>query len=162
VSRLQTKKVENILLIKGDEKMTRTTFDLVPLQRFAVGFDQLFNDIDRMYMNSASNNTYPPYNIIKEDDDTFLIEIAVAGFSEEELDISIDQQQLIVTGNALKREDDKNYVHRGIGLRNFTRTFRLADHIEVRGASLNNGLLAIELVRIIPEELKPRKIAIKT
>ena len=142
--------------------MTRTTFDLVPLQRFAVGFDQLFNDMDRLYANSATNNTYPPYNIIKDDEDSFSIEIAVAGFTEDELDVSLDQQQLTVTGNASKREDNKNYVHRGIGTRNFTRTFRLADHIEIKGATLTNGLLIIELVRIVPEELKPRKIAIKS
>jgi molecular chaperone IbpA len=141
--------------------MTRTTLDLVPLQRFAVGFDQLFNDMDRLYMNS-SNNTYPPYNIIKEDEDTFLIEIAVAGFNEDELDVSIDQGQLIITGNTSNREDSKNYIHRGIGARNFTRNFRLADHLEVQSASLANGLLTVELFRLVPEELKPRKITIKS
>jgi molecular chaperone IbpA len=141
--------------------MTRT-FDLVPLQRFAVGFDQLFNDMDRIYMNSSSNNTYPPYNIIKEDEDTFLIEIAVAGFVEDDLDVSIDQSQLIITGTTSKNEENKNYVHKGIGSRNFTRTFRLADHIEIKSANLANGILSIELVRIIPEALKPRKIAIKS
>jgi len=142
--------------------MTNTrTFDLVPLQRFAVGFDQLFNDIDRHYMNSANNNSYPPYNIIKEDEDTFLIEIAAAGFKDDELEVTVDQGQLVITGSANKA-DDRTFVYKGIGMRNFTRTFRLADHIEIKGAKLANGLLTVELQRIIPEELKPRRITIKS
>lgn len=142
--------------------MTRTTLDLVPLQRFAVGFDQLFNDMDRLYMNSSNNNTYPPYNIIREDEDTFVIEIAVAGFAEDELDVSVDQGQMIISGSVINRNDEKNYVFKGIGTRNFTRSFRLADHLEVRGAKLAHGLLTVELIRLVPEELKPRKIAIKS
>jgi len=142
--------------------MTRTTLDLVPLQRFAVGFDQLFNDMDRIYMNSNANNSYPPYNIIREDEDTFIIEIAVAGFADDELDVSVDQGQLIITGSVNNRDDSRSYIFKGIGTRNFTRTFRLADHLEVQGASLANGLLTVGLVRLVPEELKPRKIAIKS
>jgi molecular chaperone IbpA len=142
--------------------MTRTTLDLIPLQKFAVGFDQLFNDMDRLYMNSSSNTSYPPYNIIRKDEDTFIIEVAVAGFADDELDVSIDQGQLIITGSVNNRDDDKTYIFKGIGTRNFTRTFRLADHLEVQGATLANGLLTVELVRLVPEELKPRKIAIKS
>lgn len=141
--------------------MTRT-LDLVPLSRVAVGFDRLFNEMDRLYSNSASNNSYPPHNIVKVDDDNFVIEIAVAGFNEDELDITIDQSQLVITGNTGDRTDSREYIHKGIGTRNFTRMFRLADHMEVNGAKLHNGLLSIEVSRIVPEELKPRKISIKS
>jgi molecular chaperone IbpA len=141
---------------------TRTTLDLAPIQRFAVGFDQLFRDVDRLYMNSAVNNSYPPYNIVKLDEDSFLIEVAVAGFAESELDVTVDNGQLIITGNTTGRDDNRDYVHKGIGTRNFTRTFRLADHIQVEKARLENGLLAIELHRLVPEELKPRKISIRS
>ena len=140
--------------------MTRT-LDLAPIQRFAVGFDQLFNDMDRLYLNSA-NSAYPPYNIVKLDEDSFLIEIAVAGFSEHELEVTVEKGQLIITGNASDRDDNKNFIHKGIGTRNFTRTFRLADHIVVEKAKLENGLLAVELHRIVPEELKPRRIEIRS
>ena len=137
------------------------TFDLVPLQRYAVGFDQLFNELDRYYMNSAQTNSYPPYNIIREDDDTFFIEIAAAGFKEDELEVTVDQGQLVISGSA-NRTDERNFVYKGIGMRNFTRTFRLADHIEIKGARLADGLLTVELNRLVPEELKPRKIVIKS
>jgi molecular chaperone IbpA len=141
--------------------MTRQTFDLVPIQRFAVGFDQLFNDMDRLMNTQQSNSTYPPYNIVRIDTDNFIIEIAVAGFSEEELDVSVDQGQLIVSGATIDT-DDRSYLHKGIGKRNFTRTFRLDHFIEVSGAAIKNGLLIVNLTRIVPEELKPRKIDIKS
>ena len=141
--------------------MTRT-LDLVPLQRFAVGFDQLFNEIDRLYANSSGNSTYPPYNIIKVDENTFKIEIAVAGFSENELDVTVENGHLVISGNITDRNNDLTYIHKGIGTRNFTRDFRLADHIEVADATLQNGLLIVTLNRIIPEEFKPRKISIKS
>jgi len=141
--------------------MNTRSLDLVPIQRFAVGYDRLFNDIDRLYSNSAANQTYPPYNIIKEDENHFLIEIAAAGFKDEDLEVTVDQGQLVVQCSS-SSEDEKNYVHRGIAMRNFTRTFRLADHIEVVGAMLANGLLTIKLERIVPEELKPRRIEIKS
>lgn len=140
--------------------MTRT-LDLAPIQRFAVGFDQLFNDMDRLYLNST-NSAYPPYNIVKLDEDSFLIEIAVAGFAEHELEVTVERGQLIITGNASDRDDNRNFIHKGIGTRNFTRTFRLADHIVVEKAKLENGLLAVQLHRIVPEELKPRKIEIRS
>jgi molecular chaperone IbpA len=137
------------------------TFDLVPLQRYAVGFDQLFNELDRYYMNSAQNNSYPPYNIIKNDDDTFFIEIAAAGFKEDELEVTVDQGHLVISGSA-NRTDERNFVYKGIGMRNFSRSFRLADHIEIGEAKLADGLLTVELNRIVPEELKPRRIQIKS
>jgi molecular chaperone IbpA len=141
--------------------MTRQTFDLIPIQRYTVGFDQLFNDMDKILNNSASNNSYPPYNIVRLDQDNFVIEIAVAGFSEDELDVSIDQGQLIVSGST-KESDDRTYMYKGIGTRNFTRTFRLDHYIEVTDAKIQNGLLVVGLQRIIPDELKPRKIEIKS
>ena len=142
--------------------MTNTrTFDLVPIQRYAVGFDQLFNELDRYYMNSAQTNTYPPYNIIRADEDTFFIEIAAAGFKEDELEVTIDQGQLVISGSAT-RTDERNFIYKGIGMRNFSRSFRLADHIEIKGAKLADGLLTVELNRLIPEELKPRRIEIKS
>jgi molecular chaperone IbpA len=141
--------------------MTRQTFDLIPIQRFAVGFDQLFNDMDRLMNTQQSNSTYPPYNIIRVDADNFIIEVAVAGFSEEELDVSVDQGQLIITGSTIDA-DERNYLHKGIGTRNFTRTFRLDHFIEVGEANIKNGLLIVKLTRIIPEELKPRKVIIKS
>jgi molecular chaperone IbpA len=141
--------------------MTRQTFDLIPIQRFAVGFDQLINDMDKIMNTQHSNSTYPPYNIIRIDSDSFLIEIAVAGFNDDELDVSVDQGQLIVTGST-KEDDSRTYMHKGIAARSFTRTFRLDHFIEVIDAKKENGLLVISLTRVIPEELKPRRIAIKS
>jgi len=141
--------------------MTRPTFDLIPIQRFAVGFDQLINDMDKIMNTQHSNSTYPPYNIVRIDSDSFLIEIAVAGFNDDELDVSVDQGQLIVTGST-KEDDSRTYMHKGIAARSFTRTFRLDHFIEVIDAKKENGLLVISLTRVIPEELKPRRIAIKS
>lgn len=141
--------------------MTRQTFDLIPIQRYAVGFDQLFNDMDRIMNTQQSNSAYPPYNIVRIDSDSFLIEIAVAGFNDDELDVSVDQGQLIVTGST-KEDDSRTYMHKGIAARSFTRTFRLDHYIEVVDAKKENGLLVISLIRVIPEELKPRRIAIKS
>lgn len=147
--------------------MTRQTFDLIPLQKFAVGFDQLFNEMDRL-VEQQNSNTYPPYNIVRTDADHFLIEIAVAGFSESELDVTLENHQLRVTGNKSVEVSENNdatvrqYLHRGIGFRSFTRTFHLDRHIEVAGAKIENGLLIVYLERVIPDELKPRKIDIKS
>lgn len=158
-SHTKTKKGQSCLM--KEIKMTRT-LDLAPIQRFAVGFDQLFSDMDKLYTLNSTATAYPPYNILKLDEDTFLIEIAVAGFAEHELDVTVERGQLVVTGNASHRDDNRNYIHKGIGTRNFTRSFRLADHIVVENAKMENGLLAIELRRIVPDELKPRKIEIKS
>ena len=135
-----------------------TTLNYAPLTRFAVGFEDLFREMDKLSLN-GSNTAYPPYNIVSVDDDKFQIEVAVAGFAEKDLDIIVENGQLTITGNK-EDEVNRNYVHRGIAMRNFTRTFRLATHIEVEGADLKNGLLVVTLKRYIPEELKPKKIAI--
>ena len=114
--------------------------------------------MDKLSLN-GSNTAYPPYNIVSIDDDKFLIEVAVAGFSEKDLDITLENGVLTISGNK-EEEEDRSFVHKGIAMRNFTRTFRLATHIEVEGADLKNGLLVVTLKRHIPEELKPKKIAI--
>ena len=129
-----------------------------PLQKFAVGFDELFKEMDKLSLN-GSNTAYPPYNIVSVDDNKFQIEVAVAGFAEKDLDITLENGVLTIAGNK-EEEDEREFVHKGIAMRNFTRTFRLATHIEVEGAKLENGLLVVTLKRHIPEELKPKKIAI--
>ena len=137
---------------------TLTKFDLTPFNRATVGFDRMFDLLDRQFANSAST-TYPPYNIIKEGEDSYKIEIAVAGFREDELDITVKDFVLTVTGEQ-KRDEATTYLHKGISARSFTRTFTLGDHVEVKGATVQNGLLVITLEREVPEEAKPKKIAI--
>jgi molecular chaperone IbpA len=140
--------------------MTRT-LDLAPLLKYSIGYDELFREMDKLMLNSTTAQTYPPYNIFSTSHDEFYIEVAVAGFSESELDINVENGMLTVTGKKQESSDTHvKYVHRGIGMRDFTRSFRLANHIEVQGAKLENGLLRIELKRIVPEELKPKRIAI--
>jgi len=129
-----------------------------PLQKFAVGFEDLFREMDKLQLNST-NTAYPPYNIVSVDENKFQIEVAVAGFAEKDLDITLESGVLTIAGNK-EEEDARDFVHKGIAMRNFTRTFRLATHIEVEGAKLENGLLVVTLKRHIPEELKPKKIAI--
>ena len=141
--------------------MTTRTLDLAPLSRFAVGFDNLFREMDKLQLNSTANSSYPPYNIVNVNDEQFFIEVAVAGFEEKDLDITLENGVLTVAGNKTEEDEDRQYVYKGIAMRNFTRTFRLADHIEVEGAELKNGLLVVNLKKLIPEELKPRKIEIK-
>lgn len=141
--------------------MTTRTLDLTPLSRFAVGFDNLFREMDKLQLNATTNSTYPPYNIVNVDDEQFAVEIAVAGFEETDIDITLENSVLTVTGSKGDENDDRQYVYKGIAMRSFTRTFRLADHIEVEGAKLEKGLLIINLKKLIPEEFKPRKIEIK-
>lgn len=142
--------------------MTRTsTLDLVPLQRFAVGFDQLFNDMDRLYMNSNSTNNYPPYNLVKVNDNEFVISLAVAGFKMEDLDITHSGNVLSIEGLTPQVEDTVYYIHKGIASRGFKRVFTVADHIEVESANLEYGILNIYLKRQVPEHLQPKKITIK-
>jgi molecular chaperone IbpA len=141
--------------------MNARTFDLTPFHRATIGFEQLFNELDRNFTNSV-NTGYPPYNIIKYDDNQYYIELAVAGFSMEELVITLDKDQLIIEGYPNEHEDDiPSYLHKGIANRNFIRTFKIAEHVEVQDAALKLGILQIALKRSIPEELQPKKIAIK-
>ena len=134
----------------------RSALDFGNFRRSSVGFDRLF---DMLENTSFSGENYPPFDLIKLDDNRYRIEIAVAGFGRDEIDITSQQNVLIVRGQ--KGEDESaNYVHRGIANRSFERRFALADHIQVRGADLRDGMLAIELEREIPESMKPRKIEI--
>jgi molecular chaperone IbpA len=140
--------------------MNARTFDLTPFHRATIGFDQLFNELDRTFANSV-NQGYPPYNIIKLNEDNYQIELAVAGFSMNELSITVDKDQLIIEGHTNEHEDDiTSYLHKGIANRNFIRTFKIAEHMEVTTADLELGILRITLERNIPEELQPKKIAI--
>jgi molecular chaperone IbpA len=137
------------------------TFDLSPLYRTAIGFDRLAD----MLTNAArvDSNGYPPYNIESLGEDRYRITMAVAGFSEDELDITSEQNTLTVSGSKNEEGEgngDREMLYRGIATRSFERRFQLADHVKVHGASLENGLLHIDMVRELPERMKPRKIEI--
>lgn len=138
------------------------TFDFSPLYRTTVGFDHLSSLLDAVNQRDANVNAYPPYNIELLDKDTYQITMAVAGFVEDELDLQSEKQVLTVKGTKAAEQDagERKYLHQGIAARNFERRFNLADHVEVTGAKLSNGLLYINLVREIPEAMKPKKIAI--
>ncbi|GAA0483472.1 MULTISPECIES: small heat shock chaperone IbpA [Tatumella] len=133
-------------------------FDLSPLYRSAIGFDRLFNLLESNP--NQSNGGYPPYNVELVDDTHYRITIAVAGFSQKELDITFHDNMLMVRGSHPTEQSEKKYLYQGIAERNFERKFQLADHILVRDARLENGLLSIDLERITPEEAKPRRIEI--
>lgn len=142
--------------------MTRIqTLALPSLARTAVGFERLFDDIERGFANSQTNN-YPPYNVVEITEDEWMIGIAVAGFSMDNLDITVDKNILTVEGTPAKGTENVKYLHKGIGARSFRRSFTLADHIEVENATLELGMLNIHLKRNVPDELQPKKIAIKT
>ncbi len=138
-----------------------TTFDFSPLYRTSVGFDRL-----AALLSSASRleqgNSYPPYNIEAIDENQYRITMAVAGFSEAELDISTEQNKLTVTGSRGTDDEDGKFLYRGIATRSFERRFNLADYVRVTSAQLENGLLHITLERELPEAMKPRTIEIKT
>ena len=133
--------------------------DFSPLYRSAIGFDrlaQLFDEAQR-----AADTAYPPYNIELVSEDKYQITMAVAGFQRSELDIEVERDTLKITGRKQKDDAKRTFLHRGIAARDFEHRFQLADHVKVVGAKLDNGLLHIELVREIPEEMKPRKVAIE-
>lgn len=136
------------------------SFDLTPLYRATVGFDQIADLMDRALASDVGQNTYPPYNIEKTDDDAWRISIAVAGFSDDDLAIEVKDRSLHVTGRKAQDEGQKTYLHRGIATRAFERRFHLADHVRVTGATHENGMLHIDLTREVPEALKPRRIEI--
>ncbi|HEX2762736.1 MAG TPA: Hsp20 family protein [Allosphingosinicella sp.] len=136
----------------------RTNFDFTPFRRSTVGFDRLFDLLENTGGWAQAEN-YPPFDLERTGDDSYRITLAVAGFSPGEIEITAQQNQLIVTGRK-DGETDGRYIHRGIATRAFERRFGLADYVQVRGAELKDGMLSIELVREIPEEMKPRKIEI--
>ncbi len=138
-----------------------TAFDFSPLFRSTIGFDRLTRLADAAARGDGAA-TYPPYNIEKTGDESYRLSMAVAGFGAADLDIQVQENALLVTGKAKKEEDSAQYLHRGIARRAFERRFQLADTIKVVGASLDNGMLHVELVREIPEAMKPRTINIAT
>ncbi len=135
-------------------------FDFSPLFRSTIGFDRLTRLVDAASRVDGAALAYPPYNIEKTGDDTYRLTMAVAGFSSDALDITVQENSLLVTGKAKTDEEESRYLHRGIARRAFERRFSLADHIKVIGASLDNGMLHVDLVHEVPEAAKPRKIVI--
>lgn len=136
-----------------------TDFDFAPFYRATVGFDRVFDMLD-LVASQANGSGYPPYNIEKAGDDDYRIVMAVAGFSEAELNITQKENELLVSGHSAPDGDGKEYLYRGIAGRNFERHFQLADHVRVTGAKLANGLLTIKLQRELPEEKRARAIPI--
>jgi molecular chaperone IbpA len=147
-------------MLLGYEDMTmRTTLDFSPLFRSGIGFDRVFDLLDNATRVGPADH-WPPYDIVRNGDQAWTITMAVAGFRRDELELSHEPNLLVVSGSRAG-EDHAHYLHRGIAARSFQRRFELADHVEVRGARLENGLLTIDLVREIPEEMKPRRIEIR-
>ena len=141
--------------------LTLGRIDFGPLTRFTVGLDDMFTELARA--GNAQESNYPPYNIIKYNEDNWAIELAVAGFDSSEININVENNHLTVTGDKETRTSvESTYVHRGISSRNFTKTFTLGNYLEVSGANLKNGMLTISLVRILPDNLKAKKISITT
>jgi molecular chaperone IbpA len=134
-------------------------FDFSPLYRATVGFDQVADMFDRVLTSDIQTSSYPPYNIEKIDEDTYRVSLAVAGFSEADLNVEVRENSLIISASK-SEEEKKSYLYRGIATRSFDRRFQLADHVHVTGANQSNGMLHIELKREVPEALKPRKIHI--
>jgi molecular chaperone IbpA len=138
-----------------------TRFDttaLNQLNRALIGFDRMFNTAETRFQNGTN---YPPYNVIKKSDDSYEIEIAVAGFTLEDIDVEVHQNELTIRGQR-SHEDSENfeYLHRGLAYREFQKSFTLAEHMQVGDAMIQDGILSIKITRIVPEELKPRKIQI--
>jgi len=141
------------------------TFDLAPLYRSTVGFDRLFSMLDQASGFDGSGSSYPPYNIERTGENAYRITVAVAGFSEPELSIGAKENTLTIKGEKQTKADEKDektgeVLYQGIAARAFERVFQLAEHVEVRGAALENGLLHVDLVREVPEAMKPRQIPI--
>jgi molecular chaperone IbpA len=144
-------------------ELSLRALDIPSIHKFGIGFDNIFDEL--MRVNAQQTNTnYPPYNIVKHNEDSFAIEIAVAGFREGDINITLEKNVLTIKGEQTQDldelEKEVEYVHRGISARNFNRTFTLADHVEVVGAKAENGILVIALERQVPEEQKPKTIAI--
>lgn len=137
-----------------------TAFSLAPLFRSSVGFDR-FNDLFETALRNEPGSSYPPYNVEKHGDDEYRIVVAAAGFQEEDLDLQVEKGVLTISGGKREASNDSvTYLHQGIAQRAFKLSFRLADHIEIKSAGLSNGLLSIDLLRVIPEEAKAKRIPI--
>ena len=144
-------------------ELTLRTLDIPSIHKFGIGFDSILDELMRVNAQQANTN-YPPYNIVKHSEDAFAIELAVAGFREGDINITLEKNVLTIKGEQTvsldELEKDVEYVHRGISARNFDRVFTLADYVEVIGAKAENGILTIELERQVPEEQKPKTVAI--
>lgn len=142
----------------------RTVFDFTPYRRSTVGFDRLFDTLENLAQAESNTSNYPPYDIERTGADAYRITIAVAGFADADIELTAQQNLLVVRARKADADPEDNstreFLHRGIATRAFERRFQLADHVEVRGARLENGLLAIDLVREVPETMKPRRIPI--
>lgn len=138
------------------------SFDFAPLYRATIGFDQIADMMDRVSAHDVGQSSYPPYNIEKNAEDGYRISIAVAGFSEVDLGIEVKENTLHVSARKSEPVDEKTYLHRGIATRAFDRKFHLADHVRATGASHADGMLHIDLIREVPEALKPRRIEIQS
>jgi len=136
------------------------SYDLTPLYRNTVGFDRIFDLLDSSGKIDAGG--YPPYNIERVDDDAYRVTLAVAGFGEDDIDIVVHENTLTITGSRPDADGERTFLHQGIAGRSFERRFQLAEHVQIDGASLVNGLLSIELLRELPEAMKPRKISINS
>jgi len=134
------------------------SLDIPSIHKFAVGFDNIF---DELLLRTAQTTNYPPYNVVKHGEDKFAIELAVAGFKDGDIEVTVENNQLTVKGEkAIELNEGAEYLHRGISARSFVRNWTLADHVEVVGANVQDGILTVSLERIVPEEKKPKKIAI--
>ncbi|CAI8892823.1 MULTISPECIES: Hsp20 family protein [Pseudomonas] len=136
-----------------------TAFSLAPLFRSSVGFDR-FNDLFESALRNEPGSSYPPYNVEKHGDDQYRIVVAAAGFQEEDLELQVEKGVLTISGGKRDSNDSVTFLHQGIAQRAFKLSFRLADHIEIKAADLRNGLLSIDLLRIVPEEAKAKRIPI--
>ena len=141
--------------------LTLRSFDVPSIHKFGIGFDSMFDELMRVSSQQSQQN-YPPYNVVKHTEDKFVIELAVAGFREGDITVTVEKNILTIEGDRFENETETpvEYLHRGISSRSFTRTFTLADHVEVVDASSQDGILSITLERKVPEELQPKKIAI--
>ena len=144
--------------------LTLRSFDIPQITKFGIGFDNMFDDLMRVTA-QQSNTNYPPYNLVQINDDEYMISVAVAGFGQDNLSVTKDKNFLIVEGNHATETVENNdstavYLHKGISERSFRREFQLADHVEITNANLELGILSIHLTREVPEEMKPKTIAI--
>lgn len=140
-----------------NKTLTLRSFDIPSIHKFGIGFDNMFDEL--MRVTSQQQTNYPPHNIRKIDEDHFAIDLAVAGFSEGEIDIHLEKNVLTIKGGT-NRDSEGDYLVHGISMRDFERTFTLAEYVEVNSAEMINGILTIKLERIVPEEKKPKSIAI--
>jgi len=140
--------------------LTLRSLDIPSIHKFGIGFDRIFDELMTNTTNQSQTN-YPPYNIVKHDEDSFSIELAVAGFKEGEIEVEVEKNQLFVKGEkTINLDVKKEFLHRGISARSFTRSWILGEHVIVKNANIEDGILIINLERVVPEESRPKKIAI--